>query len=199
MASSDALPIDPTAFARALESLPTETLHLKAAEIQNSIAHLKTSNAEMLPFADEGDADCREAMFENLVVIGRMNERIQILRDEVERRGLRWADAEVEDAERKINGHVLEEGDVQVVSRAEGQSGRLTDEELRRRLEEQLAGEEEEEGVHLTYVELGQRPSPEDEFKSGSRPLNGQLLEARNGTSLDPTGHHVNLWASEHA
>ena len=142
--SSDALPIAPVAFARALESLPPETLHHKAAEIQNSINHLKHSNEQMLPFADEGDADCREAMFENLVVIGRMNERIKMLREEVEKRGLRWAEAEVEDA--RLNGHVVEEGDAMVVVR-EG-SGRLTDEELRRRLEEQMNGDEEE-GVHL--------------------------------------------------
>ncbi|KAF2222877.1 hypothetical protein BDZ85DRAFT_180186, partial [Elsinoe ampelina] len=104
--SSDALPIDPAQFAHALESLPVETLHQKAAEILNSIGHLKSSNEQMMPFADEGDQDCKEAMFENLVVIGRMNERIKILREEVEKRGLRWMDAEVEEREGKVNGHV---------------------------------------------------------------------------------------------
>ncbi|KAF2152917.1 hypothetical protein K461DRAFT_267591 [Myriangium duriaei CBS 260.36] len=148
--SSDALPIDPTAFAQALESLPPETLHLKAAEIANSINHLKSSNEQMLPFADEGDQDCKDAMFENLVVIGRMNERIRMLREEVEKRGLRWADAEVEDSERRVNGHVLEEGDAVVGTGQRAQSGRLTDEELRRRLAEQMAQDgEDEEGVHL--------------------------------------------------
>jgi len=155
--SSDALPVAPGDFARALESLPPETLHEKAAEIQNSIVHLKSSNDQMMPYADEGDQDCKEAMFENLVVIGRMNERVKLLREEIEKRGLRWADAEVEDAKlraaAKTNGHV--EGDgagaedrQEVREAARQQGGRLTDDELRRRLEAQMA-DDEEEGVHL--------------------------------------------------
>ncbi|PSK37400.1 hypothetical protein B9Z65_2142 [Elsinoe australis] len=151
--SADTLPIEPADFARALEALPPETLHQRAAEIQNSIAHLKYSNEQMMPFADEGDDDCREAMFENLVVIGRMNERIRMLREEVEKRGLRWMDAEVEEAEeRKVNGHVegSEEGAQAVQREARAPSGRLGDEELRRRLEEQMGEDDgEEEGVHL--------------------------------------------------
>ncbi|PNS19729.1 Retrograde regulation protein 2 [Sphaceloma murrayae] len=151
--SSDTAPIPPEEFARALESLPPETLHQRAAEIQNSINHLKYSNEQMMPFADEGDHDCREAMFENLVVIGRMNERIKMVREEVEKRGLRWADAEVEEAEgEKVNGHIEGQEPPVAGSQAPAQevapSGRLTDEQLRRRLEEQMAGDEEE-GVHL--------------------------------------------------
>ena len=38
-------------------------------------------------------------MFENLVVLGRMNERLALLRAEVEQRGMRWDTAEVEDHE----------------------------------------------------------------------------------------------------
>ncbi|KAG8626192.1 hypothetical protein KVT40_006593 [Elsinoe batatas] len=146
--SSDALPIDPAQFAIALESLPVETLHQKAAEILNSIGHLKSSNEQMMPYADEGDQDCKEAMFENLVVIGRMNERIKILREEVEKRGLRWMDAEVEEREGKVNGHVEGNGEAREVR---APSGRLTDEELRRRMEERMAADEaeEEDGVHL--------------------------------------------------
>lgn len=151
--SSETLPIDPAAFAAALVSLPPETLHHKAAEIINSIAHLKSSNEQMLPFADDGDADCREAMFENLVVIGRMNERIKLLRDEVEGRGLRWSEAETEDVglqKTKLNGHAHSDADdAQSNEERPARSGRLTDEELRRRLEEQLGAGDEEEGVHL--------------------------------------------------
>ncbi|TKA60290.1 hypothetical protein B0A55_11429 [Friedmanniomyces simplex] len=83
-------PIDPSRFAAALESLPLDALHSKAAEIRNSISHLRQSNEQMMPFADEGDADCREAMFENLQVIGRMNGRLGLLKAEVEKRGLMW-------------------------------------------------------------------------------------------------------------
>lgn len=53
--SHEALPIDAPGFARALEGLPVDALHGKAAELQNSIAHLKYSNEQMVPFADEGD------------------------------------------------------------------------------------------------------------------------------------------------
>lgn len=53
--SHEALPIDIPAFTRALEDLPVDALHTKAAELLNSIEHLKYSNSEMMPFADEGD------------------------------------------------------------------------------------------------------------------------------------------------
>ena len=157
--SHEALPIDRRAFAEALESLPLDALHGKAAEISNSITHLKSSNDQMMPFADDGDQDCKDAMFENLMVIGRMNERIGMLRAEVERRGMRWADAEVEDANANkdhdmidthgqlVNGHA--NGDVR--STVSAPSGRLTDEELRTRLAQQLdeGDEDGDEGVHL--------------------------------------------------
>ncbi|KAJ9626536.1 hypothetical protein H2203_004169 [Taxawa tesnikishii (nom. ined.)] len=109
--------------------------------------------------------DCKEAMFENLIVITRMNERIQLLRNEVEKRGMRWADAEVEERDAvsdptNTNGE-LANGTAAHGSEAPGvsagtahapesraPSGRLTDEELVRRLQEQM-GEDEEEGVHL--------------------------------------------------
>lgn len=153
--SSGAAPIDPARFALALESLPLDALHTKAAELRNSIAHLKSSNDQMMPFADEGDDDCREAMFENLAVIGRMNERIELLRKEVEGRGMRWAEGEVEDAEKAsttVNGHLdgEMEGENGMVAQGRAErapSGRLTDEELRRRLEAEM--DEEENGVHL--------------------------------------------------
>lgn len=97
-------------------------------------------------------------MFENLVVIGRMNERIDLLREEVERRGMRWADAEVEDKQKDMtNGDgVMVNGDgprsSQPSQEARAPSGRLTDEELMRRLQERMGeedGEEGEEGLHL--------------------------------------------------
>jgi hypothetical protein len=148
--SSGAQPIDPARFAEALESLPLENLHAKAAELRNNIAHLKSSNAQMLPFADEGDDVCKEAMFENLAVIGRMNERIRLLREEVERRGMRWSEGEVEDKE-GVNGHAEGEGQANGTanSNERAESGRLTDDELRRQLEERMDVDGEEDGVHL--------------------------------------------------
>lgn len=150
--SSDAQPIDPARFAQALESLPIDTLHSKVAELRNSISHLKSSNEQMLPFAEEGDDVCREAMFENLSVIGRMNERVSLLRAEVEKRGMRWSEGEVEDQDARevkmVNGDATVNGVNGATVDARQPSGRLTDEALRRQLEAQM-GEDEEEGVHL--------------------------------------------------
>ncbi|KAI6806787.1 hypothetical protein KC332_g13681 [Hortaea werneckii] len=172
-------PIDPARFALALESLPIDSLHAKAAEIQNSIAHLRSSNAQMLPFAEEqDDQDCKEAMFENLTVIGRMNERIRLLKAEVERRGLPWAPEGEGENGVGAAGNVDGEGEAVVVVNGDGShggerrqggawtvnsavggettqprapSGRLTDEELRRQLEAQMDGDADagDEGVHL--------------------------------------------------
>ncbi|OHE93662.1 hypothetical protein CORC01_11065 [Colletotrichum orchidophilum] len=103
--SADTRPISPTQFASALRDLSLPTLHLKALEIRNSILHLEYSNAQLAPYA-AGDATtldsatdasagrpdptCVEAIRENDVVITRMRERVQIIRDEVEGRGHSW-------------------------------------------------------------------------------------------------------------
>ncbi|KAI4722459.1 hypothetical protein E4T48_01345 [Aureobasidium sp. EXF-10727] len=149
--SHEALPIDRARFAEALESLPLDALHSKVAELRNNMNHLRYSNEQMVPFADEGDQDCRDAMYENLVVISRMNERIELLRAEVEKRGMRWSEAEVEDrqvSERMVNGD-----STSTTQSSQTQSGRLTDEQLRAQLDARLAqdtqDDQEEEGLHL--------------------------------------------------
>lgn len=53
--SHEALPIDRVRFAEALESLPLDALHAKVAELRNNMDHLRYSNEQMVPFADEGD------------------------------------------------------------------------------------------------------------------------------------------------
>lgn len=175
--SSEARPIDPLRFAEALETLPLDALHAKAAELQNSIEQLRSSNEQMVPFADEGDQDCKDAMFENLGVITRMHNRVELIRAEVEKRGMPWPSEERErgvvDVQRLRDfGMEGENGEQIIVARPEGganlvngtsgdaangtfggeartqQSGRLTDEELRRQLEAQM-GMDDEEGVHL--------------------------------------------------
>ncbi|KAI9051103.1 hypothetical protein LZ554_005207 [Drepanopeziza brunnea f. sp. 'monogermtubi'] len=103
--SSEAAPISAARFASALCDLPLSTLHLKAVELRNSIAHLDYSNEQLLPFATGADAstngvpdpDCADAIRENEVVIARQTERIALLRAEVEGRGCSWA--EFQDAE----------------------------------------------------------------------------------------------------
>jgi len=180
--SSDSRPIDPLRFAEALETLPLDALHAKAAELLNSISQLRSSNLQMSPFADEGDADCKEAMFENLGVITRMHERVELIKAEVEKRGMPWPSEEREGGLVDVDVRRLREfgmegenGEQIVVGRAESddapvvngtaaadgtaggegsgaraqQSGRLTDEELRRQLEAQMGMDDDEEGVHL--------------------------------------------------
>ena len=83
--------ITTSAFTVAIQDLPLENVYMKAAELQNSIDHLRHSNEQLRPFSDEqGDVDYREAIEENLQVIERMKTRILALRDEVGRRGSRW-------------------------------------------------------------------------------------------------------------
>ncbi|QSZ30432.1 hypothetical protein DSL72_004955 [Monilinia vaccinii-corymbosi] len=101
--SADALPISPAAFAEALKDLPMSSLHLKAAELRNSIAHLDYSNEQLKPFAEgrapecvdgKADEDCIEAIRENEIVITRMETRITLLRTEIESRGGVWDEYE---------------------------------------------------------------------------------------------------------
>jgi hypothetical protein len=179
--SSEARPIDPLRFAEALETLPLDALHAKAAELQNSMEQLRSSNEQMVPFADEGDQDCKDAMYENLGVITRMHNRVELIKAEVEKRGMPWPSEERErgvvDVQRlREFGIEGENGEQIIVGRPESdaplvngtsgaaaangtageeggsvraqQSGRLTDEELRRQLEAQM-GMDDEEGVHL--------------------------------------------------
>lgn len=95
-----------------------------------------------------------------------MNERIALLRAEVEKRGMRWPDAEVENRAPEI---AMTDSDSQLVNGSStnrstasagnapgeqgprAESGRLTDAELMSRLQERLQEdtEQDDEGVHL--------------------------------------------------
>ena len=88
--SAAAAPIAMTQFAEAIQDLPVGNLHLKAAEIRNSILHLQLSIEELIKYADNGDTDCAEAIQENQQTIVSMEQRISLLKDEVKRRGLVW-------------------------------------------------------------------------------------------------------------
>ncbi len=134
--SSQPRPISPTQFATALGDLPVETLYAKVAEIRNSIDHLARSNKELEEYSQTvgGDADCVAALRENEEVVQRMNERIGLIKHEIERRGQKWHEG-------VVNG----ETDGEVAS-----GGSLGDEELRRQMEERMAEDDgEDEGVHL--------------------------------------------------
>ena len=166
--SAAAGPISPQRFAEAIQDLPVGNLHLKAAEIQNSIAHLQNSNDQLQDFADEGDADCAEAIQENRIVIQRMEGRILLLRSEVEKRGLKWGEDNVSiEVDREPNGD-FKMGE-QVSTRNENEvngglgqrvpdigqptqtpGGSLGDDHLAERLAERMDDDEgEEDGLHL--------------------------------------------------
>ena len=156
--SSGATPITPERFAEAIKELPLANLHFKAAEIRNSITHLVSSNQQLQPFVDEGDPDCIDAVQENLVVIQRMEERILLLKGEVEGRGFRWGEDQLRSESVESNGHASVE-EVRVASQASHRrsstrlsGGRLGDEELARRVREQMEEVDENEtqdGMHL--------------------------------------------------
>ncbi|KAI1196052.1 hypothetical protein F5X97DRAFT_224116 [Nemania serpens] len=104
--SSETQPISTARFVEALKDLPASSLALKVLELRNSIAHLDYSNAELKPFADgtkptldqqgntnetgQPDQDCKDAITENETVIARMQDRIKLIRAEIEGRGLSW-------------------------------------------------------------------------------------------------------------
>ncbi|TVY27352.1 hypothetical protein LHYA1_G003003, partial [Lachnellula hyalina] len=152
--SSASPPISPSRFASALKDLPLSTLHLKAAELRNSIAHLDYSNEQLKPFAESEppDQDCVDAIRENEVVITRMTDRIRLLRVEVEGRGSSWLEFRSQeevaealardggsDEERLVNGTGtgtgtgMGEGEERSSAWADGtfQTGRIVNGEIR--------------------------------------------------------------------
>ena len=119
--------------------------------------HLQSSNQQLQEFADDGDRDCADAVEENVVVMQRMEERVQLLKQEVEARGYRWSEDNADKVDRQTNGHT-DTGSVTVSSsEVVGEErttrpfgGTLEDEELARRLAERMAEDESDEnGVHL--------------------------------------------------
>jgi len=157
--SANSAPISAPQFAAAIKDLPLANLHFKAAEIRNSIAHLESSNQQLRSFADDGDADCKQAIEENIVVMRRMEARIQLLKQEVEGRGFKWGEDEQENRDAETNGNGVDGNAMQTApptATGTGQrpiptGGSLSDEELARRLRERMVegGDMDEDGVHL--------------------------------------------------
>lgn len=91
--SAGSQPISSQRFATALLTVPLSTLHSTAAEIRNSLAHLHSSNEQLEPHAQRGDRTCREAIEENMTTMDRMNGRLQLLKQEVLKRGMPWVES----------------------------------------------------------------------------------------------------------
>ncbi|KAJ5772861.1 hypothetical protein N7457_007757 [Penicillium paradoxum] len=94
--STESLPITPGAFAEAIKELPLAVLYSKVFELTNSIAHLQRSNTELRAFlaeSNDSEEDKKELegyITENDGVAVSMNERISLLKIEVENRGQPW-------------------------------------------------------------------------------------------------------------
>jgi hypothetical protein len=143
--SSNTRPISPTRFASALAELPVGSLYAKAAELRNSLTHLKSSNEQLLPFSQEGDKDCADAIKENEETMERMQDRVLLLQQEVEvNRGMKW---EPEGVQPKEPGEEEEE-EVVTTNSSTGttHNGGLSDEELRRRIEERMNEDGDQDG-----------------------------------------------------
>lgn len=152
--SSRSVPIPAHRFAEAIRDLPLENLHIKAAELSNSIAHLELSNQQLQPFAEE-DRDCADAINENKDVMEQMRNRISSLKLEVERRGFKLEDQERELNVEASNGCMQNDGDhhssFQYDSNIHASIG-LVNEEFASLPGEQIAEEgteREEGGAHL--------------------------------------------------
>ncbi|KAJ5761926.1 uncharacterized protein N7511_005308 [Penicillium nucicola] len=94
--STESLPITPGAFTEAVKELPLAVLYAKVSELTNSITHLHRSNAELRAFllescdSEEDKKELETYVKENENVAVSMNERISLLKTEVENRGQPW-------------------------------------------------------------------------------------------------------------
>lgn len=133
--SSESQPITSEAFALALKDLSVPIIYGKVFEIRNSLAHLKRSNDELQTYIDEGidgKEELQEAIAENVVVMDRMQTRIELCRAELERRGAKWVDDAIQD---KLGGAAAE--------------GEAMNEAQTGAQQQQDEGDEGEEGIYL--------------------------------------------------
>ncbi|KAJ5086347.1 hypothetical protein NUU61_007654 [Penicillium alfredii] len=99
--------INAAAFAEAIQELPLSAVYGKVTELRNSIAHLYRSNSELRVFLTESSdpeeekKELESYVTENEGVIASMNERIKLLRTEVENRGQPWLEVEDEREEER--------------------------------------------------------------------------------------------------
>ena len=149
--SSDSRPITTARFAAALAELPISALYAKHAELSNSITHLESSNKQLEDFARENDdRDCYEALLENRQVMKNFNERMDLIRKEVEEvRSLPWrprdeVEVRTEEGAIGLNGAAPMQngtnGSIPAEPQARSDQTNSTPAQAR---------EDEEEGVHL--------------------------------------------------
>ena len=145
--SSQSRPISNPRFASAVESLPLSALHSTAAEISNSLRHLHGSNLQLQPLANQGDITCREAIDENETVMRKMRERLELLKAEVHRRGMRWPESNDSPMFGPLGNSVDPSGEVHYEQRAS--NGVHAESHPREREEARDLTTDQEDGVHL--------------------------------------------------
>ncbi|KAE8145914.1 hypothetical protein BDV25DRAFT_60332 [Aspergillus avenaceus] len=108
--SPESSSINLLAFAEAIKELPLSSLYTKVSELGNSLAHLKRSNEELQMFiiescdAENEKQELRSYILENEGVIFTMNEKVMLLKVEIEGRGHSWLELEGDATGSKSNG-----------------------------------------------------------------------------------------------
>ncbi|KAG0152805.1 hypothetical protein PDIDSM_2610 [Penicillium digitatum] len=151
--STESLPITPGAFAEAIKEPPIAVLYSKVSELTNSIAHLHRSNAELRAFlteSNESEEDRKELegyMAENEGVAVSMNERILLLKSEVENRGQPWIELD----ELKVDKAQNALADVLVTNGNQTETGTGTgaEAEAEATARQESNNGEDEDGVYL--------------------------------------------------
>ena len=146
-------PIHSAVFAEAIQELPLSAVYGKVAELRNSVSHLHRSNAEIRLFISESSGqndhepekkELERYISENEDVIKSMNERISLLKVEVENRGQVWIETE------QSNTQIAERQDLSTeaetaVPATNGTRGETS----ARQTDNSNAGHQEDEGVYL--------------------------------------------------
>ena len=106
-----------------------EQLHAEAARLRNSLYHLARSNSALQEF--QNDPELKEAIDDNEITIQRQKQRVQMIAEEIQRRGfptdhvilgnaVNAANGEGENAETQMEGGQEEgEGDPVAIARPE--------------------------------------------------------------------------------
>ncbi|THC98209.1 hypothetical protein EYZ11_002291 [Aspergillus tanneri] len=98
--SAESIPIQPSAFAEAIQELPLSALYAKVLELRNSISHLRRSNDELNRFvlescdSEDEKRELQSYIVENEDVMQSMTERIVLLKAEIVGRGQQWIEVE---------------------------------------------------------------------------------------------------------
>ncbi|KAG0637566.1 hypothetical protein HOY80DRAFT_972111 [Tuber brumale] len=150
--SATSAPITPEAFLVAIKELELEQLHAEAARLQNSLYHLARSNIALQEF--QNDPELKEAIDDNEITIQRQKQRVQMILEEIQRRGFPTDHTTLRNAANAINGEggsadtqagggQEEEGDPMDITRPEPPT------QTREEEEEVHAGDQGEGGVYL--------------------------------------------------